>query len=106
MSTDEFWKQSPELFWAYRFSYYEKQRIEREKTNHDAWLQGVYFYEALSVSLSNAFGGSKLSYRTSPIDLNQEENEKVSNQSNLEISLKNRVSKVQELFRSGKCKTN
>lgn len=106
MSSDEFWKQDPELFWAYRFSYYEKQREYSKKINYEAWLHGLYVREAVSVSLSNSFSRTQKEYRSSPIELEPANNE-VSKQNNkIETMLKNRVSKVQELFRSGKCKTN
>ena len=31
MSVKEFWEDNPDLFWAYRFSYYEKIKNEQEK---------------------------------------------------------------------------
>ncbi|MCI9585267.1 MAG: hypothetical protein HFH45_01365 [Bacilli bacterium] len=102
MSADEFWKQDPELFWAYRFSYIKKQEFEHKTSNYNAWLQGAYFYEALSVSLSNAFSKEKHSYRTTPFGVE----ETTPKQNIIETQLKNRVLKVQELFRGGKCKTN
>ena len=106
MSADEFWKQDPELFWAYRFSYYERRKFEEKKANHHAWLQGIYFHKALSVSLSNAFGKGDIKYFDKPINFEERNDESTSYQSKIEINLKNRVSAVQELFRSGKCKTN
>ena len=106
MSADEFWKQDPELFWAYRFSYYERRKFEEKKANHHAWLQGIYFHQALSVSLSNAFGKGGIKYFDKPIDFEEKNDDSKSYQSKIEINLRNRVSAVQELFRSGKCKTN
>lgn len=38
MSVKEFWEDDPDLFWAYRFSYYIKQKEEQEKFNSNAWL--------------------------------------------------------------------
>lgn len=105
MSADEFWKQDPELFWAYRFSFYQTQKLNRNQANHDAWLQGAYFYEAVSVALSNAFSKEQQSYRNTPYGT-EETAETTPKQNIIEAKLKNRVMQVQELFRSGKCKMN
>lgn len=35
--------------------YIEADRLRLESRNYELWLQGVYFYDALSVALSNAF---------------------------------------------------
>lgn len=104
MSSDEFWKQDPELFWAYRFSYVKRERQKQKNDNYNAWLQGAYFYEALTVSLSNAFGKEKHTYRDMPYGTEKEQT--TPKQNIVETQLRNRVIKVQELFRSGKCKTN
>ncbi len=66
MSMKEFWEDDPDLFWAYRFSYFEKVNMEQESYNHRAWLQGVYFYDALVVALTNAFSKSKIYYPKMP----------------------------------------
>ena len=40
-----------------RLKYYVRQRnFMIERKNEELWLQGMYFYEALSVSLAKAFG--------------------------------------------------
>lgn len=33
----------------------EKYKKEMEQRNYDAWLQGAYFFDAINVSLANAF---------------------------------------------------
>lgn len=96
MSTDEFWKQDPELFWAYRFSYIEKKKREQEENNYQAWLQGAYIWEAVSVALSNAFSKEKISYRNVPYGI--EETSKIPKQKLLEAKLKARVMQVQQVF--------
>ncbi|MBS7020359.1 MAG: hypothetical protein KH135_00595, partial [Firmicutes bacterium] len=68
MSVKEFWEDDPDLFWAYRFSYFERLRAEQEMFNHNAWLQGLYFHEAISISLNNAFSDKKLQYTNKPYD--------------------------------------
>lgn len=94
MSADEFWKEDPELFWAYRFSYIQSLKQEQDKINHNAWLQGAYIYEAISAALSNAFNKQKISYREAPYG----EESQIPKQSKIEISLKNRVMQVQKVF--------
>lgn len=62
MSVKEFWEDDPDLFWAYRFSYFEKIKTEQEIFNNNAWLQGAYFHEAITVALCNAFSKQKVKY--------------------------------------------
>lgn len=71
MSVKEFWEDNPDLFWAYRFSYYERLKMEQEIFNNNAWLQGAYFNEAISVALCNAFSNSKVEYSKQPYGLNK-----------------------------------
>lgn len=73
MSVKEFWEDNPDLFWAYRFSYYEKLKIQQEIFNNNAWLQGAYFHEAISVALCNAFSKSKVEYSKQPYSFNRAE---------------------------------
>ena len=97
MSVKEFWEDSPDLFWAYRFSYLNKKEREQDLKNTNMWLQGMYIYEAVSVALSNAFSKKKISYREMPYNLNTSNNEPKRN-SQLEMSLRNRVMQVQKVF--------
>nr|DAM10952.1 MAG TPA: hypothetical protein [Caudoviricetes sp.] len=69
MSVREFWDDNPDLFWAYRFSYVKKREFEQELFNNNAWLQGTYFYEAVSVALCNAFSKSRVEYSKKPYGL-------------------------------------
>ena len=98
MSTDEFWKQDPELFWAYRFSYLERIRREKEVFNERAWLQGAYFYEAISVALSQAFGSKTAMYRDRPYNLYGKEQTTTPKQNILEERLKARAKKIEKLL--------
>ncbi len=66
MSVKEFWEENPDLFWAYRFSYYSKLKTEQEIFNNNAWLQGAYFHEAVTVALCNAFSHQKVKYSERP----------------------------------------
>ena len=70
MSYTEFWDEPPFLVVAYRKAY----RLKREIENEQAWLQGVYVYDAFAVCLSNLFGKSgakKQKYFERPIDIFQ-----------------------------------
>lgn len=81
MTIKEFWEEDPNLFWIYRYSYLEKIDLEQKIYNHNAWLQGAYFYEAVSVALCNAFSKSKAKYPKEPYyyetsELTEEEKQK------------------------------
>ena len=99
MSTKEFWEGSPDLFWAYRFSYYERQRNEQELLNYNAWLQGAYFYEAVSVALANSLGKQKYNYASKPYSLTEEEQQEEfkKKRKELETRIKNRISEMQKI---------
>ena len=96
MSSKDFWEESPELFWAYRFSYIDKVKQEQDLINKKAWLQGAYIYEAVSVALSNAFSKTKSDYAKQPYEL--ESINKSQKLLNLQSKLRNRVSQVQKVF--------
>lgn len=48
---DEFWHGD---YTKLKF-YDEEYRLKLEMRNHELWLQGMYFYDALCVALHNAF---------------------------------------------------
>ena len=68
MTADQYWEQSPYLAVAYRKAY----RLRREADNEQAWLQGLYVFDAFAVCLANAFakrGSKKQNYIEKPIDI-------------------------------------
>jgi hypothetical protein len=68
MSYEQYWEQSPYLAVAYRRAY----RLKREAENEQAWLQGLYVFDAFAVCLANAFakrGSKKQNYIEKPIDI-------------------------------------
>lgn len=68
MSYEQYWEQSPYLTVAYRKAY----RIQRETENEQAWLQGLYVFDAFAVVLANVFskrGAKKQKYIERPIDI-------------------------------------
>ena len=56
MSTNEFWNEEPKLLWAYRKVYADKIKIQNEMNNYNAWLNGLYVFDAMSKCLFNSFG--------------------------------------------------
>jgi len=100
MSVKEFWEENPDLFWAYRFSYYTKKKNDEQAMNFQLWLQGLYFHEAVSVALANSFGkGKKITYSNKPYCLTKEDEEREfkEKQKSLEIQIKNRISQMQQI---------
>ncbi len=99
MSNKEFWEEDPNLFWAYRFSYFNKKKQESDAYDYIAWLNGVYVYNAVSVAINNAFSKTKIDYPKKPYS----EEAKVENTvENEVIKLQNRIAEVQALFKNKK----
>ncbi len=53
MSSAEYWSGDPSLVRYYRKAY----KIKQEEINNNAWLQGLYVYDAISTALHNALRG-------------------------------------------------
>ena len=53
MSFAEYWVGDPSLARYYRKAY----RIKQDEINNNAWLQGLYIYDAVSTALHNALRG-------------------------------------------------
>ena len=67
MSSEEFWKDDPQLFVSYRTSFINKKKREMEEMDYKCWLQGLYVYKAtinseevLRNRLVNMFSSKKL----------------------------------------------
>jgi len=75
MTYEQFWYGDPWLAKAYRRAYVERRKAE----NNRDWFSGRYFFDALSISLSNAFrkqGTPAKDYLEEPyqlFDLNEDE---------------------------------
>ena len=68
MSFEQYWDEPPFLAVVYR----EAFRLKRELDNEQAWLAGLYVYDAFAVSLANVFakrGAKKQQYFEKPIDI-------------------------------------
>ena len=101
MSVKDFWENDPELFWAYRFSYITKLKRETEINNYNAWLQGMYFYEGVSIAIANSFGEGNYKYPIEPygVESNNEDTPQLTEQEKTMIELKGRVAQVQALWK-------
>ena len=68
MTYKEYWDGTPRLAVAYRKAY----KLRREVENENAWLAGLYVYDAVAVCMANAFGkkgAKKQNYIERPIDI-------------------------------------
>ena len=68
MSYEQYWDESPYLVVAYRKAY----RLRRETENEQAWLQGLYVFDAFAVVMANVFakrGSKRQEYLERPIDI-------------------------------------
>lgn len=78
MTYEQFWNQDCDLVKYYR----KAAQIKQDLKNQDAWLQGLYIYEALVdvAPVLHAFakkGTKPTPYRQEPFDLNMRKDEKV-----------------------------
>lgn len=53
MSSAEYWSGDPSLVRYYRKAY----KIRQDEINNNAWLQGLYIYDAVSTAVHNALRG-------------------------------------------------
>lgn len=68
MTYEQYWEQSPYLAVAYRKAW----KLRKQSENEQAWLQGLYNFDALAVVLANVFakrGAKKETYIEKPIDI-------------------------------------
>ena len=91
MTSDEFWKDDPNLFASYRTFYINKKKTEYEENNYKCWLQGLYTHDGNSILTQKLFEGivkllggnsqqTKRVYPTKPYDLNKKTNSKENNE--------------------------
>lgn len=68
MTEEQYWDKSPYLAVAYRKAY----KLQRKAGNEQAWLQGIYFFDAVSAAIGNAMAkknAKRLTYLERPIDI-------------------------------------
>lgn len=97
MPLQEFWYDDPDLLWAYRNVYIEKEKqkteIQQKMINFQTWLQGLYNFNAIVGALSK-----NPKYLDSPIDLDSKP--KTEKEKKLEIAqkIKNNVRKGKSIL--------
>lgn len=103
MTAKEFWEDDPALFWSYRISYINRKKNEQEVQNEMLWLQGAYFYDAVTKALANAFSkGKKYNYIEKPFNFSEKEvkkevaKEKALKSNSFWASFKDRLSNARE----------
>ena len=75
MSYGQYWEGDPKLAQYYRKAY----AIKQEEFNNNAWLQGMYVYDAVSTAIHNAMRGMGKSrtpakeYAKAPYDISKKE---------------------------------
>ena len=68
MTYEQYWEMSPYLAVAYRKAW----KLRKQVDNEQAWLQGLYVFDAFAVCLANAFakrGAKKQNYIEKPLDI-------------------------------------
>lgn len=68
MTYEQYWEMSPYLAVAYRKAW----KLRKQAENEQAWLQGLYVFDAFAVCLANAFakrGAKKQNYIEKPLDI-------------------------------------
>ena len=92
MSSQEFWEEDPQLYWAYRTFYLKKIELDSkekyEYLKYDSWLKGNMNYIATSTSLNNAFSKTKHDYPKfdKVFEKTKEENKKLTkNEINIKV---------------------
>lgn len=65
MTYEQFWYGDPCLAIPFR----KAHELQVEQRNQELWLQGLYFYNAVSVAINNAFSKQKQKYINKPLQL-------------------------------------
>lgn len=52
MTSEEFWKDDPQLFVAYRTSFINKKKREMEELDYKCWYQGLYIHNSSNSLIS------------------------------------------------------
>lgn len=109
MSNKEFWEDDPNLLWAYRKSYMDKKEIQKEIDNYNAWLNGLYTFEAISKGLYNALQRKPtqpvLNYIEKPYDFkNYKSKEEIQKEQVLRVEeqIRERNKQIKEMLKNKK----
>jgi hypothetical protein len=72
MTYDQYWQSN---YWD-EWVFLEADRLRQKRANEQAWLQGLYIYDAFGSVLANAFskkGTNAVKYPEKPYDFGQKE---------------------------------
>ena len=84
MSSAEYWEGDPSLTRYFRKAY----KIKQDENNTNAWLQGVYIYDAVSTALYNALRGKNskaAEYAKQPYNLGNKEKSELEKAKEVEL---------------------
>jgi hypothetical protein len=102
MSYAEYWEGDSSLTRYYRKAY----KIKQEQDNNNAWLQGLYFYDAISTALHNAMRGMGKSkppakdYAKQPYDLFKKEKTEAEKAKEVEVEQQKAAAWMEKLVMS------
>lgn len=102
MSYGEYWQGDSTLVRAYRRAY----QIKQEQDNTNAWLCGLYVYDAVSTALHNAMRGMGKNpppakqYATKPYELYKREKTEAEKAKEVEIEQQKAVAWMENLVKS------
>ena len=65
MSAEEYWHGDPWLVRAYAQAYLLRRKVENEQ----AWIQGAYIANAVTVAIANTFGKQRKDYLKKPLEI-------------------------------------
>lgn len=103
MSSEEYWNGDAERTIAYRKAF----KMKQESANHEAWLHGLYVYDAVMSALTH-LSDKKSSHQTytvkpysfTPDEVEKErENKKIEAEAQAEVWMKSWVSATQKMFK-------
>lgn len=93
MPLQEFWYENPDLLWAYRTSFVNKEKIRSDEIDYQAWLIGFYTQHAIA----SFFGAKKNTYPSKPLTITKTRDIGKS----LELKIKAQLSRGQEILKQG-----
>lgn len=104
MSSEEYWNGDAELPKAYRKAF----KMKQESVNHEAWLHGLYVYDAVMSAMTHLSDkkSSHQSYTTKPYSFTpkdiekDKEEKKIEAEAQAEVWMKSWVSATQGMFKN------
>ena len=101
MSSAEYWEGDPSLARYFRKAY----KIKQEEINNNAWLQGMYIYDAISTALHNALRGKNQKakeYAKQPYNFENKEKSEIEKAKEVEIEQEKAAAWMENFVRINK----